>query len=291
VSPSRELLEVGGRRLEVEVSGPHGREALIFHTGTPSAGVLFGPMIEAGAQRGIRHIAYSRPGYARSDRHAGRSVGDCVEDVAAITEGLGIERFFTVGWSGGGPHALACAALLPDRVIAAATIASVAPRQAEGLDWMAGMGEDNVTEFTAAEAGELLSFLEQHAGAIKRATGAQLHEVLRSLLSDVDVAALTGEYADYLANATALGLSSGIWGWADDDVAFMRDWGFDLGAISRPVTIWQGQQDLMVPFAHGQWLASHVSGARAELLSDDGHLSLMLGSYDRVLDDLLARAG
>jgi pimeloyl-ACP methyl ester carboxylesterase len=288
VSPAREILEVAGRRIEVEVGDPDGGAALIFHTGTPSAGVLFAPMVQAGAKRGIRHVAYSRPGYGRSDRRAGRSVADCAEDVAAIADQLGIDRFFTVGWSGGGPHALACAALLPNRVIAAATLAAVAPRDADGLDWMAEMGEDNVAEFTAAESGELVGFLEHHAGAIKNATGAQLHEVLSSLLSDVDVSVLTGKFADYLAGATALGLSRGIWGWCDDDVAFMREWGFDLGTIKPPVTIWQGEQDLMVPFAHGRWLASKVAGAQARLLPDQGHLSLVLGAYDQVLDELLA---
>src|SRR5476649_965370 len=106
-------------RLDVELSGPADGEVVVFHTGTPSAGSLFGPTVDAGTQRGLRHVAYSRPGYGTSERWAGRSVADCALDVAAILDALGIERFFTVGMSGGGPHALACAAILPERVIAA----------------------------------------------------------------------------------------------------------------------------------------------------------------------------
>lgn len=291
MSPQREILQVAGHRLEVECSGPATGEAVVFHTGTPSAGIMFAPMAQAGAARGLRHVAYSRPGYARSARRAGRSVADCADDVAAIADQLGIGRFYTVGWSGGGPHALACAALLGDRVIAAATLAGVAPRQAEGLDWLAGMGQDNIDEFKAAESGELIGFLEHHAAQIANATPEQLHEAFGDLLSDVDVEVLSGEFAEYLHDATKLALSSGIWGWVDDDIAFMRDWGFSLDAIERPVTIWQGGQDRMVPFDHGRWLAEHVGGARPQLLPEEGHLSLTIGSYERVLDDLLGSGG
>jgi pimeloyl-ACP methyl ester carboxylesterase len=212
--------------------------------------------------------------------------------VTSIVDHLGMDRFYVIGWSGGGPHALACAALMPDRVIAAATIAGVAPRDAEGLDWLAGMGEENIEEFGAAETGEqeLRTYLEQHAAELTQATGPDLHAALGDLLSDVDKAALTGDFAEYLADASRHGLAHGIWGWFDDDVAFLKDWGFDVGATERPVTIWQGEQDRFVPFGHGRWLADHVSGARAELHPEHGHLSLAVASYDRILDSLLAAA-
>ena len=141
---------------------------VLFHTGTPDDRPLFAPLVEAGVERGLRHLSYSRPGYGDSDRNAGRTLADCADDVSAIADALGVEAFFTVGWSGRGPHALACAALLPERVRAAATIASVAPRRAAGLDWLAGMGEENLAEFAAAEAGEeeLRAYLETEAESL-----------------------------------------------------------------------------------------------------------------------------
>ena len=151
------------------------------------------------------------------------------------------------------------------------------------------MGEENLEEFAAAQAGEeqLLAYLEQHGTALASASGAEIHAALGDLLSDVDRAALSGDFADYLAASTREGLAKGLWGWFDDDIAFFKDWGFELEAIATPVTIWQGRQDRFVPFAHGEWLAAHVAGARAELLDEHGHLSIGIASYGRVLDGLL----
>jgi pimeloyl-ACP methyl ester carboxylesterase len=282
-----------GRKLEVELSGPDEGRPLIFHNGTPMAGRMFAPMVAQGAERGVRHIAYSRPGYCGSERDAGRTVADCARDVAAIADELGIERFLTVGWSGGGPHALACAALLPERTMAAATLAGVAPANAQDLDWLDGMGEENIEEFAAARAGEdqLSSYLQADRTETLDSSAEDLHAALGDLLSDVDGAVLSGEFAEYFAAAMKAALEHGIWGWFDDDLAFFSDWGFDLGAIAVPVTIWQGEQDRFVPFGHGRWLAEHVSGSSAQLPSDQGHLSLAIGSYARVLDDLIAAAG
>jgi pimeloyl-ACP methyl ester carboxylesterase len=283
----------GGRRLDVELSGPPDGRAVLCHHGTPDAGSIFSPLVEAGAARGLRHVAYSRPGYGESDRDQGRTVGDCAADVAAILDHLGIKRCFTIGTSGGGPHVLACAALLPERTIAAASIAGVAPWPADGLDWLEGMGKENHEEFGAARAGaeQLQEFLDEQAAQLARASADELHLAFGDLLSDVDRAVLTGEFAEFLWESTREGLRNGVWGWFDDDVAFLTDWGFDLGAIEIPVTIWQGAQDRFVPFSHGQWLAAHVSGAHAELRSEHGHLSLAVGAYDQVLDDLLAAGG
>jgi pimeloyl-ACP methyl ester carboxylesterase len=251
---------------------------------------MYPPLVELGAKRGLRHVLYLRPGYAGSERCAGRSVADCAADCAAVADELGVQRFYTAGRSGGGPHALACAALLPERVIAAATIAGVAPRFAEGLDWLDGMGQENLDEVAAAEAGEkeLLAFIEPFRAKLVSADAAQLEAEFGDLLSDVDRTVMTGEFAEYQAESMRAGMAPGVWGWFDDDMELMRDWGFELSDISCPVTVWQGAHDRMVPLAHGAWLAEHIPGARARLLPDHGHLSLALGHYGEMLDDLVA---
>lgn len=287
--------QIAGPRgnLEVEITGPDRGETLIFHMGTPSAASMYSPLVALGAQRGLRHVLYLRPGYGESERCAGRTVADCAADVAAVADALGVERFYTAGRSGGGPHALATAALLPDRVIAAATIAGCAPRDAEGLDWLAGMAQENLDELAAAEAGEreLLAFIEPFRTKLISADAADLHAEFGDLLSDVDRSVMTGEFAEYEAESMRAGLSHGVWGWFDDDIELISNWGFDLSDISCPVTIWQGAQDRMVPLAHGEWLASHIPGARANLLVDHGHLSLALDHYGELLDDLIASGG
>jgi pimeloyl-ACP methyl ester carboxylesterase len=277
-------------RLDVEVTGPDDGETLIFHMGTPSLGSMLSPLVELGAERGIRHVIYMRPGYGESERCEGRSVADCAGDVAAVADAVGVERFYTAGRSGGGPHALATAALLPERVIAAATIAGCAPRDAEGLDWRDGMAQENRDELVAMEAGEqeLLAFIEPFRAKLISADAEDLQAEFGDLLSDVDRSVMTGEFAEYEAEATRAGMRHGVWGWFDDDMELIRDWGFELSDISCPVTIWQGAQDRMVPLAHGEWLASHIPGARARLLEDHGHLSLALGHYGELLDDLIA---
>jgi pimeloyl-ACP methyl ester carboxylesterase len=271
-------------------AGPQDGIPLIAHHGTPGVGLPYGPFVEAAAARGLRYVAYTRPGYAGAQRHEGRSVAGCAEDVAAILDELGADRCYTHGESGGGPHALACAALLGDRVIKAATIASVAPWDAEGLDFLAGMGAENVVEFEAVEAGPeaLRAFLEQARASLGGLTGEQVAASLGDLIGEADRRALTGEFADHLATSITQAIANGTDGWFDDDLAFRNPWGFELDAIDVPVTIWQGDDDRMVPFAHGQWLAAHVRGARAELRPGEGHLSILIAAYGDILDDLLA---
>ncbi len=280
-----------GRSLDVQMAGPEGGATVLFHVGTPSAGILFDELVALGAERGVRHVAYSRPGYGHSDRAEGRTVADCAGDVTAVADSLGIERFHTVGWSGGGPHALACAALLPERTIAAATIAAVAPYDAEGLDFLDGMGAENLEEFGAATNGqeELRSYLSREREGILAAGAAEIGASLGELLSPVDLATTSGRFAEYLTALFHGGLEVDVWGWFDDDMAFIAGWGFDLRSIRVPVTVWQGSEDRMVPFAHGRWLAEHVPVATARLLDGEGHLSILIGQYGRLLDELLAQ--
>jgi pimeloyl-ACP methyl ester carboxylesterase len=282
----------GGRQLEVLVSGPEDGLPLVFHEGTPGGLVAFGPMVTAAADRGLRTVMYARPGYGASTPQPGRRVADAAADVTAVLDALGAGDFVTAGWSGGGPHALACAALLPGRCRAAATIAGVAPRQADGLDWLAGMGEENLAEFAAARAGEakLTEFLTVAAAELRGITAEQVAAGLGDLVGDADKAVITGEFASYLAASFRAALASGIDGWRDDDLAFDQDWGFPLAA-DVPVAIWQGDQDRMVPFAHGDWLAAHVGGATPHLIAGAGHLSLAVDLFDEILDDLLRASG
>jgi pimeloyl-ACP methyl ester carboxylesterase len=293
-----------GRIVEVLTDGPPDGLPLVLHEGTPIGLTVYPATVQAAAVRGLRVVQIARPGYEGSTPKPGRRVADVADDVASVLTALGADTFLTAGWSGGGPHTLACAALLPGRCLAAASIAGVAPYGAAGLDWAAGMGKENVEEFDAALAGEaaLTAFLSAAAGQLKGVTGAEVADALGDLIPAVDKAALTGEYADHVAGALRAALSSGIAGWRDDDLAFTTDWGFSLWPESAdsspgprerpaPVAVWQGDQDRMVPYAHGKWLAEHITGARAHLLPGEGHLTLTVTSIDRILDDLLDLAG
>ena len=278
-----------GRTLEYLVTGPADGIPLILHGGTPSAAMFFEPMAETATAHGLRFVVHNRPGYGGSSPQPGRTVASVAGDVAAILDDLGADRFLTVGWSGGGPHALACAALLPGRCVAAASLAGVAPYDAEGLDWLDGMAPPNVVEFKATTTGEaaLTAFLEAQAPGLAAVRGDQIAAALGDLVSEVDRKALTDRFADYMAASCAGAVAAGIAGWRDDDLAFVRPWGFDLSAIDVPVAVWQGGQDRMVPFAHGRWLAGRLPGAAAHLDPAEGHLSLVLNAFDVIVADLM----
>lgn len=268
VTPDREI------RL-VEAGRPDGIPVLALH-GTPGSGLLYGPWIEDARQRGIRLLSYDRPGYGGSTPDPGRSVASAAADVRALAAALGIPRLCVWGVSGGGPHALACAARLPDLVAAAAALAAPAPYPSDGLEWFAGMGESNIIEFGAALEG--LAALEQFVTAATAgllAGGAQAFlDEFRSLLCPPDVAVLDADFAAFLMDSVAAGIKDQTDGWLDDDFAFVKPWDCDLDQIRIPLLLVHGHQDQMVPFAHGQWLARHLPQAEAWLLPDDGHLTL-----------------
>jgi pimeloyl-ACP methyl ester carboxylesterase len=278
-----------GRSLDVYSGGQEDGIPLLFQSGTPSAGIPYPPFLETLAERDMRYVAFSRAGYGSSTRRPGRSVADVATDVATVLDQVEADRVYTIGWSGGGPHALATAALLPERVIAVATIGGVAPYPAEGLDFLAGMGEENIEEFEAALAGpeQLIPFKERAAPIWRNVTPGEVADAFGDLIDDVDRGSLTGAFAEWGAELFHEALREGYWGWFDDDMAFVKPWGFELAAIRAPVFVWQGGHDRMVPYAHGEWLAAHIPTAVPRLLPEQGHLTLVLDSMPRILDELL----
>lgn len=150
------------------------------------------------------------------------------------------------------------------------------------------MGDENIEEMGLAERGAdaLMSHLEREAEEIRSSTAEDLLRILGDLVSEPDRAALTGEYAEESLASLKGALSNGVYGWMDDDLAFVRPWGFSLEEIRVPTSIWQGRQDRFVPISHGEWLAEHVPEARAHLLEDEGHISLSRHRYGDVLDAL-----
>ena len=280
----RTLRTSDGRTLAIEEAGdPDGRPVLV-HGGTPNSRHLYPPHAIDGAVRGLRLISYDRPGYGDSTPQPGRSVADCAADVRAICAELGIDRLAMWGISGGGPHVLACAALLPDLVTAIASLASLAPYPADGLDWFAGMGEDNVEDFrlTLTDETAARAKLEKDREVMIAATPGQLAEAIKTVLTPTDAAVLTGDVAEYLTYANREGLAPGSQGFWDDGRAFAAGWGFDVADISVPVLLMHGRQDRFVPFGHGEWLAAHIPGVEARLLDHDGHLTLLANRVGEV---------
>jgi pimeloyl-ACP methyl ester carboxylesterase len=272
-----------GRTLHVYDEGDPSGVAVVVHHGTPSSGRIYPAAVDDARRRGIRLIGYDRPGYGGSSAQPGRSVGDAAADVAELLDAFGVDRFASTGHSGGGPHSLACAALLTDRCVAAAALASPGPYGVDGLDFLEGMGELNVEEFGLALAGaEALEPAIRRNQAEMFAVGPdELRDALLTVLSPVDQAAFTPEVGEFMYSVMVEGAGERIEGWRDDDLAFAKPWGFDPADIRVPVLLLQGVHDLMVPPGHGRWLAARIPGVEAEVSDSDGHITL---AVDRIPD-------
>jgi pimeloyl-ACP methyl ester carboxylesterase len=267
-----------GRVIAYEQLGdPGGMPVFALH-GTPGSR-LSGrhPDPEKVRAAGLRLITYDRPGYGGSTRQRGRTVVDCVGDIAAIAEELGLEQFAVTGGSGGGPHALAAAARLPERVTRAECNVGPAPYEAEGLDYFDGMDPENVKEIGWALDGE---------ETLVRELGREAHLALDRL--DADPTALLSEFDLSEADRAVLAqeavkhsmrisfreaMAQGVAGWVDDDLAMVRPWGFELAEIRVPVQVRYGVRDVLVPAAHGAWLGAHIPGASVLVDEASGHMS------------------
>jgi pimeloyl-ACP methyl ester carboxylesterase len=272
--------------LEHRIKAPDGRTLAVAEWGDPNGIGLFalhgtpggriGYWMDPGiyARYGLRRLTVDRPGYGESTRHAGRSIADFVPDIETIADQLGIDRFAVTGGSGGGPHALAVAALLPDRVLRCLADVSIAPYGAEGLDFLAGMNEGNVIEFGAALAGEasLRSLLIRERSTTLQRLADNRTDFLGDdyTMSEPDQQQMA-KHLTRIKHHFVSCLAPGVDGWVDDDLAFTRPWGFDVADIRVPVLLSYGRADNLVPSAHGDWLAAHIPGAALDV-TDVGHL-------------------
>jgi pimeloyl-ACP methyl ester carboxylesterase len=273
-----------GRRLRVEIGGG-GSEVVLAHLGSPNAGVLYEPWVRDAAERGLALVTYDRPGYGRSTPRPGRRVCDCVDDVRAVARAVGFERCAVWGYSGGGPYALACGALLGDLVAAVATIGSPAPIEQMGADFFAG-ARDGMRDD--------LALYDSDRAEWERGNQTQWEELMAQTVDDLraswsegvaagDRDAMAGEFGVWMHRVVHQGLEPGVEGWAEDDIAAFHDpWGFDPADVGVPVKIWHGTDDAFVPCGQGRWLAAHIPGAESDIRAGDGHMRVMAERFGDV---------
>ena len=262
----RELQLLDGRRLMVYDTGAlDAPEALtvVWHHGSPQTGALLEPLVTAAAARNIRLVSYARPSYGGSSPRTGRDIASAAADVVELVDALGVERFATMGASGGGPHALACAAVLSDRVIGAVTLASPAP-YSDAFDWYAGMVAPGGLQAAAA-------------GRDARERYAATDEFDETSFTPADWTALSGTWAS-LGRDAGQADAAGPDGLIDDDVALAAPWGFDVAAITTPILLVQGGEDRVIPPSHADWLLHHIPSAELWLRPRDGHIAVLEAS-------------
>jgi len=261
-----------GRSLDYVTNDVSSEVGILFHHGTP--GECTGWEKWFGDLPNLKAVAASRPGYGLSERRKGRTVASDMEDQSELLDFLGIKKFVAIGWSGGGPHALNMTR--HPLCVGAITLAGVGEWGNTDLDFLAGMGPENHEEFGAALAGELEieKWMQNNFETFKNVKGSDLIESFGGLIGDADKLALTPEVAERDASSYRRALSEGYFGWMDDDLAFVQPFGFKLSEITKPVLVWQGDDDFMVPRAHSEWLAKHIPSAKLNFVPGHGHISL-----------------
>lgn len=264
-----------GRSVRVHDSGGGGAATLLWHHGSPQTGALLDPLLAAARARGIRLLSYARPSYGGSSPHRGRDVSSAGSDVAQVVDALGIERFAVMGASGGGPHALACPAALPDRVTGVVCLAGLAP-YTESFDWWTGI----------VAPGGLRAAAE---GRTARERFAETDDFDENCFVAADWGALADEWQSLGEDASRAG-TEGTEGLIDDDLAFVAEWGFDVAQLDTPVLLVHGSLDRVNPPAHSQWLLQHCRSSELWVRPLDGHVSVLSAS-PVAMDWLLAHGG
>jgi pimeloyl-ACP methyl ester carboxylesterase len=278
-----------GRGLHYVEQGDPDGYPVISHHGTPGSGKARHP--DPAVYSGAHVVSYDRPGYGESDPDPGRTVASAAADVGELADALGIEQFAVTGVSGGGPHALACAALLPERVTRCGVLVGAAPPDDPELDFFAGMSHSNVVEFEAALAGEeqLADYLAPFLRAAADDPASVLDAIIDELPATDQRTFARPEMREIFRESLELALRQGSRGWIDDDVAFTKPWGFELGDVQVETRLWQGELDVLVPRTHGEYLARRLPNATFELVPGQGHF--LFDEFGAVFTWLASRPG
>ncbi len=276
-----------GRELQYLDNATSSDQAVVFHHGTPGHSSMWSPWLSRLATAGINAIAISRPGYGSSSRQSNREVFSITSDITELLNSLGVKKFVSIGWSGGGPHSLATT--FEPRNVGAITLAGVGAYGVSDLNFLEGMGQENHDEFGAALAGEtsVRNWLIENASAMQTVSGDDIREAFGGLIGVADKAVLEGDYAEEMAASMRAGIEGNFDGWIDDDIAFIKDWGFDLAKISKPVHLWQGDDDLMVPHSHSKWLEKHIPTSQLRFIPGQGHISLGINYQEEIIEQAL----
>lgn len=281
-----------GRTVETVSYGRGTSGTLVFHNGTPGGPVPRDYLAAACDAFDLRLVMTARPGYAQSSPRPGRVAADIPGEIAHVLDHLGVDTFVSMGCSGGGMHVLACAALLPGRCTAAAAVVSPAPIDAKDLDYYAGMAAENVEEWQLAEQGRdvVQPWLERTAASISEQGIDAFTGTFGDGFPAVDLALFESGFGETMGANLEKALSTGVEGWLEDDIALVTPWGFDLGAITTPVSVWAGKQDRMVSWEHSVWLARNIPGADLHVLADHGHLSVQVDAVNEMVEDLVRKS-
>jgi pimeloyl-ACP methyl ester carboxylesterase len=275
-----------GPSLAVSVAGPRDGSLLLLHAGSPGSRVLYRPQVEAAAASGFRIVSYDRPGYGHSPPQPGRRVADAARDALAITEALGAERFTIWGVSGGGPCALACAALLPDRVVAACVFASLGPFDVPDLDFTSGRSDEfrqEVELFFDDPGAARQKYREDAARQLPEMSDPSSWMARWGDRAGTD-AAHSQTLAEHLAALVGEAARQGDEGWWEDWVSYLSPWGFDLNEIRCPVQLWHGEQDVAVPVAHGRWISDQLPNVESHFLTMEDHSTIEIDHYAEAID-------
>ena len=272
-----------GRELQYLDNAATSGSAVVFHHGTPGHSSMWNSWLAQLANDGIKAIAISRPGYGTSSRQSNREVFSITSDISELLNSFSVKKFVSIGWSGGGPHSLATT--FEPRNVGAITLAGVGAYGVSDLNFLEGMGQENHDEFGAALSGEssVRNWLIENASAMQKVSGDEIREAFGGLIGVADKAVLEGAYAEEMAASMRAGIEESFDGWIDDDIAFIKHWGFDLAKINKPVHLWQGDDDFMVPHAHSKWLEKHIPNSQLRFIPGEGHISLGINYQKEII--------